>query len=103
MAEEKKTVPVKKAKPAPAVKEKKEKPIGVVTHYFNHLNVGIVKLASPLKVGTKVKIKGHTTDIEQEIAEMQYDHKDIEEGKKGQEVGIKVEDHVREGDQVFAA
>lgn len=84
-------------------KEKVEKPVGKVTHYFNHLNVGIIKLISPLKVGDKVKFKGHTTDFEQEITEMQYDHKDIEEGKKGQEVGIKVSDHVREGDEVYPA
>jgi len=83
--------------------EKAEKPIGVVTHYFNHLSVGIVKLKSPMKKGDKIKIKGHTTDIEQTADEIQYDHKNIEAGKKGQEVGIKVKDHVREGDEVFLA
>lgn len=91
------------AKPKTAKEPTKEKPIGVVTHYFNHLSVAIVKFKSPVSKGVKVKIKGHTTDIEQEIAEMQYDHKDIETAKKGQEVGIKVKDHVREGDEVFAA
>lgn len=81
----------------------KEKPIGVVTHYFNHLNVAIVKLKQELKKGVKVKFLGHTTDFEQEVAEIQYDHKDIEGGKKGQEVGVKVKDNVREGDEVIAA
>jgi putative protease len=81
----------------------KEKPIGVVTHYFNHLNVAIVKLKQEMKKGAKVRFLGHTTDFEMEVAEMQYDHKDIEGGKKGQEVGIKVRDHVREGDEVLAA
>lgn len=90
-----------KAKEKP--KGKEEKPIGKVTHYFNHLSVGIVKLKSPLKKGAKIKIKGHTTDIEQTVEEMQFNHKDIEEGKKGQDVGIKVADHVREGDEIFAA
>ena len=32
---------------------------------------------------------------------MQYDHKDIAEAKKGQEVGIKVVGKVREGDEVY--
>jgi putative protease len=80
-----------------------QKPIGVVTHYFNHINVAIVKLAKEMKKGDAVKFVGHTTDFEQTIDEMQYDHKEIEGGKKGQEVGIKVKDHVREGDSVFAA
>jgi hypothetical protein len=80
-----------------------EKPIGVVTHYFNHLNVAIVKLAKEMKKGDSVKFKGHTTDFEQTVDEMQYDHAEIESGKKGQEVGIKVKDHVREGDNVFSA
>jgi hypothetical protein len=79
----------------------KEKPIGVVTHYFNHLNVAIVKLKQELKKGTNVKFTGHTTNFEQEASEIQYDHEDIEGGKKGQEVGIKVKDQVREGDEVF--
>lgn len=97
----------KAAKPASPKKgqggEKAEKPIGEITHYFNHLSVGIVKLKSPLSKGDKVKIKGHTTDIEQTVDEMQFNHEDIESGKKGQEIGIKVKDHVREGDEVFLA
>lgn len=80
-----------------------EKPIGVVTHYFNHLSVAIVKLKKDLKKGEKVKFLGHTSDFEQEAAELQFDHKEIEVGKKGQEVGIKVKDQVREGDEVFSA
>lgn len=98
MAEKKEKASAKKSE-----SKKVEKPIGKVTHYFNHLNVGIIKLSAPLNIGDKVKIKGHTTDIEQEIKEMQYDHESIEAGKKGQEVGVKVKDHVREGDEVYLA
>ena len=32
---------------------------------------------------------------------MQFDHKDIEEATKGQEVGIKLDEKVRDGDEVF--
>lgn len=79
------------------------KKIGDVIHYFNNINVAILKLIKPLSVGDKILIKGHTTDIEQGVSEMQYDHKSIESAKKGQEVGIKVDTHVREGDEVFEA
>ena len=86
-----------------AKKSASAKPIGVVTHYFGHLEVAIVKFTKSVTVGTRVKFKGATTDFEEAIASMQYDHKPIEEAKKGQEVGIKVGDRVREGDEVYLA
>lgn len=84
-------------------KDSEPKPIGVVTHYYGHLEVAIVKFAKQVEVGTKVKFKGATTDFEEKIDSMQYDHKPIESAKKGQEVGIKVKGKVREGDEVFEA
>ena len=78
-----------------------EEKIGEITHYFDHISVGIIKVTSSLKVGDKVHIKGHTTDFEQEIKEMQLDHESIEGAKKGQEVGVKVKEHVREGDELY--
>lgn len=80
-----------------------EKKIGEITHYFDHIKVGIIKASSPISVGDKVHIKGHTTDFEQEIAEIQLDHESIKTAKKGQEVGVRVKELVREGDEVFAA
>lgn len=79
-----------------------EKPIGEVTHYFGGIQVAIVKFNRVVKTGETVKFKGATTEFSQEIESMQYDHKDIESAKKGQEVGIKVKEKVREGDLVYA-
>ncbi|MFH0806616.1 MAG: hypothetical protein V1885_02755 [Candidatus Brennerbacteria bacterium] len=79
------------------------KPIGEVTHYFGGINVAIVRFAKTVAVGTKVRFKGATTDFSESIRSMQYDHQDIPEAKKGQEVGIKVEGKVREGDHVYEA
>lgn len=78
-----------------------EEIIGEVTHYYSKLGVAIVKFNRDVKVGEGVHFKGATTDFEEAIQSMQYDHKDIEVAKKGQEVGIKVSQKVREGDQVF--
>lgn len=86
-----------------AKKAVKQKPIGVVTHYYSGLEVGIVKLKSPLKKGDMIEFRGATTDFSQEVKSMQYDHKEIDAGKKGQEVGLKVKDRVREGDEVYLA
>jgi len=78
-----------------------DKKIGTITHFFDKISVGIIKLDGTLKVGTKVRIQGGTTNFEQEISEMQLNHENIQEAKKGQEIGIKVNEKVREGDIVY--
>ncbi len=82
-------------------KPKEEKPIGEITHYYSNLEVGIIKLKSPLKVGEKIKIVGVTTNFEQEVESMQIEHQQVEKAKKGEVIGFKVKDKVREGDLVF--
>ena len=79
------------------------KELGKVTHFYDKLSVAIVKLAGPLKVGDEIEIKGATTDFGQKIESMQFSHQAVEQGKKGQEIGIMVKDKVREGDAVFKA
>ena len=37
--------------------------IGRVNDYFAHINVAGIDLTAPLKVGDRVRIKGHTTDM----------------------------------------
>lgn len=90
---------VKKA--VKAAKPKVIKPIGVVTHFYGGIEVAIVKFKVPVKKGSAISFRGATTDFDQKIKSMQYDHKDIAVAKKGQEVGMKVDDKVREGDEIF--
>jgi len=78
-----------------------EKKIGEITHYFAHIPAGIIKLGGALKKGATIHVKGATTDFTQTVSSLQVDHKDIESGKKGDEVGLEVKDRVREGDEVF--
>lgn len=82
---------------------KEPKPIGVVTHFFGGIDVAIVKFNTKINAGEEVHFKGATTDFTEKILSMQYDHKPISSAKKGQEVGIKVSEKVREGDSVFLA
>ncbi|MEK7554424.1 MAG: hypothetical protein AAB518_00340 [Patescibacteria group bacterium] len=96
--------------PAKKAKEKSSragsgsvKPIGVVTHYYGGIGVAIVKFSKPTKAGTTVTFRGATTDFNQTISSLQFDHKDIASAPKGKEVGTKVKKRVREGDQVFLA
>ena len=88
--------PIKKLTPKP-----KEKEIGVITHYFSKLSVGIIKLKAELKVGDKIHIKGAHDDFTQTVRSMQYNHKDISHARRGLEVGIKVPQKVHENDKVY--
>lgn len=81
--------------------EKLGKAVGTIEHFYSKLGVGIIKLSDTLKVGDKIKIKGHTTDIEMDVDQIQIDHKDVEEAKKGDVIGVKVGDKVREDDAVY--
>ncbi len=86
-----------------AKSEKKiEKEIGVITHHYTHLGVAVLKMTSgTLEIGDKIRIKGATTDIEQEIESLQIEHNQVDKVKAGQDVGLKVKDHVREHDKVY--
>ncbi len=79
-----------------------EKLIGKVTHYFTNIGVAVVEITdNELKVGNKIHVKGATSDFEQGIDSMQIEHENIETAKKGQAIGLKVEQQVREGDEVY--
>lgn len=94
----------KEAKPKEEGKAKEEslgKEIGKATHYFTKISVGVVELSGALKVGDKIRIKGATTDFEQDIDSMQIEHKNVEKAKKGESIGLKVAEPVRENDKVY--
>ncbi len=79
-----------------------EKEIGTVTHYFGKAGVAAIKITKDTLIpGDTIHIKGHTTDLTQQVDSIQVDHKPIEKAKRGNEIGIKVKDHVRENDIVY--
>jgi hypothetical protein len=77
-----------------------ERTIGRVTHYFGKLNVAAVTLTEPLRVGDRVRFKGHTTDFEMAVDRMQIEHRDVKEAKPGDDVALHVTEKVREHDEV---
>jgi hypothetical protein len=81
--------------------EMEEKKIGVITHYFGHISVGIIKLDAPLKVGDKIHIKGVHDDVAQSVDSMQIEHESVDSADKGAEVGIKVVEKVHPHDEVY--
>jgi translation elongation factor EF-Tu-like GTPase len=75
--------------------------IGSVSDFFSRPVVAGIKLAGTLNIGDKVKIKGHTTDLEFNVDSMQIDGKTVSEAGTGDSVGIKVPERVRKGDAVY--
>ena len=78
-----------------------ESQVGSVTHFFKKIGVAIVALTDSLLVGDTVHIIGHTTDLSQKVDSMQMEHQNVEKAEKGQTIGLKVTDEVREKDLVF--
>jgi len=90
--------PVMAAQPPAGVR------MGIVTHYFTHLQVAIVQIESGvLREGDTVHIKGHTSDFQQRVESMELDHVHVGEAYAGQSVGMRVKEHAREHDIVYKA
>ena len=75
--------------------------IGTISDFFARPVVAAVELTGELKVGDRIRIHGHTTDMELVVASMQIHNKDVSVAKAGDAVGLKVTDKVRHGDKVF--
>jgi len=69
-----------------------EKEIGKVSDFFARPVVAGIEMSGSLKLGDKIHIKGHTTDMEFIVDSMQINNADVTEGKAGDSVGIKVDD-----------
>ena len=76
--------------------------IGKVVHYFSKIEVAVIGLSASLSAGDSIRIVGgEDTDFTQEVGSMEVDHQKIEKAKKGDEVGLKVDQKVREGYKVY--
>lgn len=78
-----------------------KKLVGKVTHYYTNISVAVVDLDSKLVVGDEISIEGASTNFTQTVKSMQIEHKPVKEAKKGDSIGLKVDDRVREGDLVY--
>ena len=76
--------------------------IGAVSHYFGHVDAGVIAIdAGELRVGDTVHVRGHTTDYYQRIDRIEVDHQPVAVARAGQSVGVHVTQRVREGDSVW--
>lgn len=76
--------------------------VGEVTHYYEKIKVAIISLESDLKVGDKIKfVRGGEDLFEQTVDSIQVEHQNIDSAKASDVVGLKVENEVKEGAEVF--
>ena len=75
--------------------------IGKITHYFSKIGVAVIELSDTLKVGDTIRIAGGATDFTQAVDSMEVEHQKVQEAKKGESIGLKVNEKVREDYQVY--
>jgi len=77
--------------------------IGKITHYFNKIGVAIIEITEneELKIGDEIRITGGNIDFIQKVESMQIEHQPIEKAGKGDQVGVKVKEKVKEGNLVY--
>ena len=76
--------------------------VGFVSNYFSKISVAAVEITDgTVAVGDTLHFLGHTTDFESTVHSMQIEHKSVSSAKKGDSVGVKVPEKVRERDKVY--
>lgn len=102
----KKTPAKKRAGRAVAVKKvvagvPEKRLVGKITHFYDRISVAVVDVLDTLAIGDKIQIEGHGRSFQQTVDSMQIEHKPVKTAKKGQSIGLKVVQSVKEGDLVF--
>ncbi len=76
--------------------------IGKITHYYDKIGVAVLELSGSLGTGDKIKfVRGGEDLFEQEVTSMQVEHKKVKSAKKGDVVGLKADQEVKEGAEVY--
>ncbi|MCL4397977.1 hypothetical protein M1403_03035 [Patescibacteria group bacterium] len=77
------------------------KTVGTVSHYFDHIGVAVLDLTGQIALGDSIDIVGKTgPKFSQTVTSMQVDHQPVKTAKKGDEVAIKVDMPVKDGDTI---
>ena len=79
-----------------------EELIGKVTHYFDKIGVAVVKAEkAALAVGDIVKFQHADKAFQQMVGSLEVDKISVGKIKIGQEAGMKVDEPVKEGWEVY--
>lgn len=75
--------------------------VGKIVKFFPNISVGVVQVSKTIKVGDTISIEGHGKEFQQKIASMQVEHQSIPEAKPGDDIGMKLDQPVKEGDIIY--
>lgn len=75
--------------------------VGKVIHYYDKIGVAVIELKKALKVGDKIKFVHGDNSFEQVVESMQLEHAPVTEGKKGQEIAVKVDSEAKTGVLIY--
>jgi putative protease len=75
--------------------------VGRVSDYFARIGVAGIDLTGTLRVGDRIHIRGHTTDLEQVVESIQIERENVQEAGPDAKIGVKVPDRCRHGDHVY--
>ncbi|MCH7699146.1 MAG: translation elongation factor-like protein [Chloroflexi bacterium] len=78
-----------------------ERRVGVVKDYFAKIGVAGIDVEETIRVGDKIRIAGHTTELEQVVESMEIEGQQVEEATAGAKIGIKVDERCRDKDIVY--
>ena len=81
-----------------------EKVLGKITHFYGKIGVAVVDVIGEIKAGQTVKVKRKGgEEFEQVVESMQVEHKDVGIAKRGDQVGMKIDQIVKPGDIIIKA
>ena len=76
--------------------------VGTVSHFYDKIGVAIIELTNTLSTGDKVKfVRGGEDLFEQVISSIQVEHKKVDSAEKGESIGVKVDEPVKDGAEVY--
>lgn len=79
--------------------------IGIITHYYDKIGVAIIKLGKVLKQGQEIEFKDKQgeTVFTQVADSIEIERKTVDQAKKGDDVGLKVDQAVKPGWEVYSS
>lgn len=79
-----------------------EKKIGEVVKFFAKPSVAAIHISEgELQIGDNIKFSGHTTEFTDVVQSIEVNNQAVQKASVGDDVGLKVSDRVRPGDEVF--
>ena len=74
---------------------------GMCEGYFDNINVAIIRLTSPLRIGDIIIFEKNKGLFEEEVTSMQINRKEVKLAKTGSDIGLKVHLKPKVGTSVY--